>query len=76
MFKSDVLRNPNYNNDELSTTWGQPTYNKYLSSDNTWQWSNFPNFSKKINQREMLPTKQYVRVRNWVCCWWSIQISY
>ena len=52
MFKSDVLRNPNYNNDELSTTWGQPTYNKYLSSDNTWQWSNFPNFSPRKSIKE------------------------
>lgn len=62
MYKSEVLRNPNYNKEELSTTWGQPTYDKYLTSESTWQWSNFPNFSqrKSIKDKCSLPQNMSV----------------
>ena len=54
MLKSNVLRNPNYNNNKLSITCGIPTYDTYLTSklDKRWQWSNFFNLFQRISVKK------------------------
>ena len=57
MFNSKALKGPKYNLGKLSKTWSQKTYEKYLTAENTWQWSNFPNFSSRnsIKQKCVVP---------------------
>tara|TARA_Y100000991_G_C21919902_1_gene326038 strand:- start:101 stop:1030 length:930 start_codon:yes stop_codon:yes gene_type:complete len=50
MFRSEGISNPVYKNRELKETWGDKTYDKYLSI-NTWKWTNFPNFSERDSVR-------------------------
>ena len=57
MFNSKALKVPKYNLGKLFKTWSQKTYEKYLTAEATWQWSNFSNFSSRnsIKQKCVVP---------------------